>query len=122
MCQRPALSIGALHVVCSGCTACANAYALARRDITPGLFEIRDWWQSPQCVSALADLFPHIQVRNKERIEELKALGADEVIDVTTEDVVERVKAITGALEQWPMFSGRQSHSMPYTKSSMPRT
>jgi len=38
------------------------------------------------------------QVRNKNTAAELEALGATEVIDVTSEDVVERVKAITGAL------------------------
>ena len=37
------------------------------------------------------------QVRNKAYFEELKALGADEVIDTSTEDVPKRVKAITGA-------------------------
>ena len=37
------------------------------------------------------------QVRNQNRVVELEALGADEVIDVTTEDVIARVKAITGA-------------------------
>ena len=39
------------------------------------------------------------QVRNKNRFEELKALGATEVINVTTEDVLARVKEITGALQ-----------------------
>ena len=39
------------------------------------------------------------QVRNKNTAAELEALGATEVIDVTTEDVGERVKAITGALQ-----------------------
>ena len=40
------------------------------------------------------------QVRNKNRFDELKALGATEVIDVTTEDVPARVKEITGALRR----------------------
>ena len=40
-----------------------------------------------------------LQVRSKNRAAELQALGANEVIDVTTEDVVRRVKAITGALQ-----------------------
>ena len=50
----------------------------------------------------------HVQVRNKNRFEELRALGADEVIDVTEEDVVARVKAITGACEQ-PSLPARPS-------------
>ncbi len=40
------------------------------------------------------------QVRNKDRLGELQALGANQVIDVTTEDVIARVKAITGALSK----------------------
>ena len=40
-----------------------------------------------------------LQVRNKNRFDELKALGATEVIDVTTEDVPARVQEITGALK-----------------------
>ena len=45
-----------------------------------------------------------MQVRNKAYFEELKAIGADEVIDTSSEDVVKRVKAITGARapeQQW---------------------
>ena len=42
------------------------------------------------------------QVRNKNRFDELKALGATEVIDVTTEDVPARVKEITGAFSGCP--------------------
>ncbi len=41
------------------------------------------------------------QVRNQNRFEELRALGADEIIDVTEEDVVARVKAITSVLTMW---------------------
>ena len=37
------------------------------------------------------------QVRNKAYFEELKAIGADELIDTSSEDVVKRVKEITGA-------------------------
>ncbi len=40
-------------------------------------------------------------MRNKNRDEELRALGADEIIDVTSEDVVARVKAITGDLAKY---------------------
>jgi len=36
------------------------------------------------------------QVRNKAYFEELKAIGADEVIDTSSEDVPARVKELTG--------------------------
>ena len=49
------------------------------------------------CV-ALTGMCCVTQVRNKDRLGELQALGANEVIDVTTEDVIARVKAITGAV------------------------
>ena len=48
--------------------------------------------------SRTAEARPLSQVRNKNRFEELRALGADEIIDVTTEDVVARTKAVTGVL------------------------
>ena len=41
-----------------------------------------------------------VQIRNKARIGELQALGATEVIDVTTENVIACAKAINGALSK----------------------
>eukprot|EP00208_Stichococcus_sp_RCC1054_P006972 CAMPEP_0206150012 /NCGR_PEP_ID=MMETSP1473-20131121/38078_1 /ASSEMBLY_ACC=CAM_ASM_001109 /TAXON_ID=1461547 /ORGANISM="Stichococcus sp, Strain RCC1054" /LENGTH=335 /DNA_ID=CAMNT_0053547501 /DNA_START=678 /DNA_END=1685 /DNA_ORIENTATION=- len=43
-------------------------------------------------------------VRRNEQIEQLKALGADEVIDSNVEDVVKRVKAIAGPDGAWTVL------------------
>lgn len=53
--------------------------------------ELTDWevecWRCDQTISL---------VRRDEQIEELKALGADVVINYTSDDVAKRVKEVTG--------------------------